>query len=618
MSARNIVPLIPRSLLFGNPNKIHPRISPDGIHLAYLAPAEGVLNIWIRTLSGIDDRALTHDTDRPVRLYWWSHDNTHILYLQDVGGDEDLRLYAVNLATGQTRDVIPFPRVQVRLIAADKNHPDDLLVAVNHENSRLHDAYHLHLPTGTCTLVAKNPGDVNQWLADPHFVVRGAWVMRSDGGTELRVRDDMKGGAWRTVGMWDKEDASVSYPIGFSANGASIYLIDARDANTSCLIRLDLANGHRDVIAADPQYDISTVLVHPDTHAPQAALFSRVRTEWLILDDTLCADLAAMQLLNPGNLSVVSRDDADRTWTIGFTTDNGPAAYYAFDRETKTATFLFTDYPELEPYTLAAMEPFAYTARDGLNIHGYLSFPPSVERFRLPTVLLVHGGPWTRDEWGFRPEAQWLANRGYLCVQVNFRGSSGYGKTFLSAGNREWGAKMHDDLVDAVEWVVNCGYADLTRLGIMGTSYGGYAALVGATFTPHLFRCAVDVVGPSNLITLMRTIPSYWSPMLAIFRQRIGDPDTNEEFLKSRSPLFKVDCIRIPVLIAQGANDSRVKRAESDQIVAAMEHNGVEYEYIVFPDEGHRFAKPENRLQFYAAVEKFLAKHLGGRFEGTT
>jgi dipeptidyl aminopeptidase/acylaminoacyl peptidase len=271
--------------------------------------------------------------------------------------------------------------------------------------------------------------------------------------------------------------------------------------------------------------------------------------------------------------------------------------------------------PELNKYELTRMEPISYTARDGLTIQGYMTFPSWKEKKNLPMVLNVHGGPWARDAWGYDPVTQWFANRGYACLQVNFRGSTGYGKDFVNAGDREWAAKMHDDLIDGVNWAVEQGYADSEKVAIFGGSYGGYAALVGATFTPDVFRCAVDIVGPSNLVTLLKSIPPYWSTMLAMFHKRVGNPDTEEEFLKSRSPLFKVDQIEIPILIAQGANDPRVKQAESEQVVEAMKKKGLAYEYMLFPDEGHGFARPENRLKFYAAAEKFLAKHLGGRYE---
>jgi dipeptidyl aminopeptidase/acylaminoacyl peptidase len=341
----------------------------------------------------------------------------------------------------------------------------------------------------------------------------------------------------------------------------------------------------------------------------------RERSEIAVLDPDLARDVERVRSLHPGDLGFAGRDHADRTWLASFSADDGPIAYYSYDRQSGEGRFLFSHRPELERYTLARMEPFTVTARDGLSLHGYLSFPPGVDRSGLPAVLFVHGGPWARDAWGFDPYAQWFANRGYLCVQVNFRGSTGYGKAFVNAGDREWGGRMHDDLLDTVSWLVERGWADPGRIGIYGGSYGGYAALAGAAFTPDVFSCAVDLVGPSNLKTLIESIPPYWRPVIAQFHQRVGNPETEAEFLWSRSPLSRADQIRIPLLIGQGANDPRVKQAESEQIVAALREKGIPHEYLLYPDEGHGFVKPENRLSFQAAAERFLAEHLGGRFE---
>jgi dipeptidyl aminopeptidase/acylaminoacyl peptidase len=392
-------------------------------------------------------------------------------------------------------------------------------------------------------------------------------------------------------------------------------MVSSEGANAARLVRLGLAGGDRKVIYADPRYDVESVVLHPDTREPELVTVVRDRAEIEAVDPALAEELARIRAVHPGDPAFLGRDHDDRTWLLAFTADDGPVAYYAWDRAEQRASFLFVHRPELERYQLAGMEPFSFTARDGLEVHGYLSFPPGASRSGLPTVLNVHGGPWYRDIWGFNPEVQWFANRGYLCVQVNFRGSTGYGKAFLNAGDREWGAAMHDDLVDAVNHVVERGFTDPARVAIYGGSYGGYAALVGATFTPDLFRCAVDLVGPSNLKTLIESIPPYWKPMVALFNTRVGNPETEVDFLWSRSPLSKVDQIRIPVLIAQGANDPRVKQAESEQIVTAMRDKGIAYEYLLFPDEGHGFAKPENRLRFYAVAERFLATHLGGRHE---
>jgi dipeptidyl aminopeptidase/acylaminoacyl peptidase len=392
-------------------------------------------------------------------------------------------------------------------------------------------------------------------------------------------------------------------------------MVSSVGANTGRLLRMDIATGESEVIAEDPQYDLAGVRLHPDTREPLYVAFLRDRIEYQVLDQSVAPDLEALLAVEDGDLTILNEDDEDRTWLAAYMADDGPVRYYAYDRASRSSTFLFEHQPALSAYTLSKMEPFSFTARDALEIHGYLTFPPEVGRTGLPAVVNVHGGPWVRDAWGYDGEAQWLANRGYLCVQVNYRGSTGYGKAFVNAGDREWGAKMHDDVIDAVNWVVEQGYADPERIAIYGGSYGGYAALVGAAFTPDVFRCAVDIVGPSSLSTLINSIPPYWAPMIAQFHTRVGNPETEPDFLWSRSPLSRVDDIRIPILVAQGANDPRVKQAEAEQIVAALKEKGIDHEYLLFPDEGHGFAKPENRLRFYAAAERFLAKHLGGRYE---
>jgi dipeptidyl aminopeptidase/acylaminoacyl peptidase len=613
MTTKPQIELIPRNVLFGNPVKTSPRIAPDGKRMAYLAPVNNVLNVWVGTVGG-DFQPATQDTERGIRSYTWAHDNQHILYIQDTGGNENWHLYATNLETKETRDLTPFENVQARVIDSSKHFPNELLIGLNRDNPQVHDVYHLDLPTGELTLVAKNPGNVAGWLADTNFKVRGAVTAQPDGGLELLVRDNEQS-EWSKVLTWNADDALNSGPVGFTGDGQSLYLEDARDANASRLVKLNLATGDLMLIAEDPQYDVSSVMIHPDTYEVQAVAFNRDRLEWTLLDESIQLDFDRIRDIHEGDFSLVSRDDADDTWLIAFNVDNGPIPFYAYSREAQSATFLFDNQPDLSKYTMASMQPIAFTSRDGLTVHGYLTLPSGTDAKNLPMVLNVHGGPWARDGWGYNPEAQWFANRGYACLQVNFRGSTGYGKNWLNAGDHEWGRNMHNDLVDAVEWAIAQGTADPEKVAIYGGSYGGYAALVGATFTPDLFCCAVDIVGPSNLVTLIHSVPPYWATFLATFHKRVGNPDTEEEFLKSRSPLFKADQIKIPMLIAQGANDPRVKQAESEQIVAAMKSKGIDYEYMLFPDEGHGFAKPENRIKFYAAAEKFLAQHLGGRYE---
>ncbi len=606
--------LIPREVLFGNPVKMAPQISPNGKMMAYLAPVNNVLNVWVKTVGKEDDRAVTKDEDRGIRWYFWAEDSEHIMYLQDVGGDENWRLYGVNLKTDEIKDLTPYEDVQVQIIHSDKHFPNELLIAMNKENPKVHDVYHLDLPTGELELVAKNPGNISSWLADANLKVRCAEAATPEGGFELMVRENEQAD-WEKLLTWDSEDNMTSWTVSFTKDGNFLYLVDSRNVNAGRLVKMEIKTGNIEVLAEDPQYDVWDVMIHPDSYEVQAVAFFKARQEWVVLDESIKDDFESIAKLDDGDYFVEGRDNADETWLVYFTKDNGPQSYYTYDRKKKKGTFLFDHMPELNKYKLARMEPISFMARDGLTIHGYITFPVWKERKNLSMVLLVHGGPWARDYWRYNPRAQWFANRGYVCLQVNFRGSWGYGKDFVNAGDREWGAKMHDDLVDAVNWAVEKGYASPEKVAIFGGSYGGYAALVGATFTPDVFCCAVDACGISNLVTWIKSVPPYWLTGLAMIHKRMGNPDTEEEFLKSRSPLFKVDQIKIPILIGQGANDPRVKQAESEQIVEAMKKKGLEYEYILFEDEGHGFAKPENRLKFFAAAEKFLAKHLGGRYE---
>ncbi len=606
--------LIPREIIFGNPVKASPQISPDGTMMAYLAPVENVLNVWVKTVGKDDDRPVTKDTNRGIRNYFWASDNHHMLYLQDVGGNENWRLYGVDLGAGAIKDYTPYDSVQVRVTAREKHFPNELLIEMNKDNRELHDVYHLDLTTSELRPVAKNPGNVIGWVADANFKVRGALMSTADGGFDLMIRDTEES-EWRKLVNWDNENNLTSGPVSFTKDGRGIFLMDSRNVNASRLTKMDLASGKQEVIAEDPEYDVSNALVHPDTYEIQAVAFDKDRTAWTVLDKSIKKDFDGIAKLTRGDFNVYDRDDADRTWLVGFTADNGSPTYWAWDRKKQQGIKLFSARPELDKYTLATMEPIQFKTRDGLTVHAYLTLPANSSGKNLPLVLNVHGGPWTRDGWGYDGEAQWLANRGYACLQVNYRGSTGYGKKFLNAGDREWGGKMHNDLVDAVNWAIAKGLADPQKVAIYGGSYGGYAALVGATFTPDLFCCAVDIVGPSNLITFLNSVPPYWATLKATFHKRIGDPEKDAEFLKSRSPLFKVDNIKIPMLIAQGANDPRVNQAESEQVVEAMKQKGIKVEYMLFPDEGHGFAKPENRLKFYGAAEKFLAQYLGGRYE---
>jgi dipeptidyl aminopeptidase/acylaminoacyl peptidase len=500
------------------------------------------------------------------------------------------------------------------VIAHEKEYPDEILLGINKDNPQLHDVYHLDLESGELEKLFDNPGVVG-WVADTDLKVRAAMRPLADGGSELLARRPGAGAdEWSVVLQVDSDDSLGTGPVAFTADGVRLYVLTSKDANASRLVLVDLSTGWGSVLAEHEQYDVGGVILHPDSRELQMVTFVMDKSEHVIVDPMIQADIDGIRAIQSGDFTLAGRDHADRTWLVAFTVDDGPVTYYAWDREAKKSTRLFDHQPALNDYRLSPMEPFQFKSRDGLDVHGYATFPVGAEA-KLPAVINVHGGPWARDLWGFSPEAQWLANRGYLCVQVNFRGSTGYGKQFLNAGNKEWAGKMHDDLLDAVDFICRQGWADRDRIAIMGGSYGGYAALVGATFTPDVFRCAVDVVGPSNLKTLIESIPPYWAPIVSQFHMRVGNPETEEEFLWSRSPLSRVDQITIPILVAQGANDPRVKQAEAEQIVAAMKDKGIDHEYLLYPDEGHGFARPENRMHYYAAAERFLARHLGGRYE---
>ncbi|MGH3422023.1 MAG: alpha/beta hydrolase family protein, partial [Streptosporangiaceae bacterium] len=396
-----------------------------------------------------------------IRSFGWAHDDRHLLYVQDTGGDENWRLYDVDLDTMQRRDLTPFDGVQARIVAADRKFPHEILVGLNRADPRLHDVYRLDLITGELTLEVPNPGLIG-WVADARLVVRAAIKPQPDGGYILQVRDDGQA-EWRPLLTISGDDAPGTQLIGFSEDGITLLATTSAGADTARLVRIGVATGAIEVLAEDPEADVAGVRVQPDTRQPQIVMFGKDRLDYLALDPAVAADLTAIRALHPGDPSFHGADHADATWLIGFTNDTGPVSFYAYDRATRTGRFLFEHQPELSRYQLAPMEPFRFTARDGLVIPGYLTFPPGAGRRGLPTVLYVHGGPQARDGWGFNGRAQWLANRGYLCVQVNYRGSTGYGKAFVNAGDREWGGKMHDDLVDAVAFVTGRGWADPAR-----------------------------------------------------------------------------------------------------------------------------------------------------------
>ncbi len=607
--------LIPRDLLFGNPERASPELSPDGLRLAWLAPdTKNVLQVWVKTLGKDDDKIVTADKKRGIRQFYWAKDNRTLLYLQDADGDENFHVYGVDLDSGNVRDYTAFQGVRAGVEDLNPDFPNEVLLTLNLRDRSLFDVYRLSLKNGALELDTRNPGDVSGWGTDPKFRVRLAQVATPEGGTEIRVRADEQS-PWTTFLKVGPEE--ILGPLGFTADGQSLFLMSSIGRDTAAVVERNIATGAEREVAASAEVDAGGAQIHPRRHVVEAVAFSPGRTIWRVVDPAVQEDFAGLAKAHDGDFFVTSRTEADDAWLVGFHSDRAPGRFYKWDRRTKQATLLFLTRPKLEGFTLAEMKAVVIPARDALSIHSYLTVPAGVPARNLPLVLYPHGGPWARDEWGFNPPAQWLANRGYAVLQPNFRGSTGYGKKHLNAGNKQWGLKMHDDLIDSVNWAVREGIADPRRIGIMGGSYGGYCALAAITFTPEVFACSVDIVGPSNLKTLIGTIPPYWKPIRSVFNVRLGNVDDpkDADLIQRASPLNSANKIVRPLLIGQGANDPRVKQAESEQIVAAIEKNGGKVTYVLYPDEGHGFARPENRTDFNARAEAFLGDYLGGRVE---
>ncbi|MEK6644348.1 MAG: S9 family peptidase [Planctomycetota bacterium] len=614
-------PLIPRSVLFGNPDKAGPQISPDGKHLAYLAEVNGVMNVWVGPVDKPESaKAVTEDKKRGIRQYFWAFNSDMILYVQDKGGDENWHVYATNLRDNKTTDLTPMDGIAARIQQVSHKFPDEVLIAANDRDKTLHDIHRVNLRTAERKLIEKNTGYVG-YLSDDDFNVRVALKMTPDGSQEMHKNE---GGAWTLFTTIPSEDNLTTSPGGFDKTGKTLYMMDSRGRNTSALFAMDFATGEKKQIAEDAKADVDDLMMHPTENTIQAVSFNYDRTRWEILDPSIKGDIDYLEKACNGELNITSRTLDDKHWIATYVTDDGPVKYYAYDRTAKKAKFLFSNRSKLEGLPLAKMHPVVIKARDNLNLVSYLTLPVDSDpknsgtpNKALPMVLNVHGGPWARDQWGFNGSHQWLANRGYAVLSVNYRGSTGFGKNFINAANKEWSGKMHDDLIDAVKWAIDKKIADPKKIAIMGGSYGGYATLVGLTFTPDTFACGVDIVGPSNINTLLATIPPYWKPMIDMFRTRVGDNQSDEgrKFLDSCSPLTKVDQIKKPLLIGQGANDPRVKQSEADQIVKSMKDKNIPVAYVLYPDEGHGFARPENRTSFNALTEGFLSKHLGGRAE---
>jgi dipeptidyl aminopeptidase/acylaminoacyl peptidase len=613
--------LIPRKVLFGNPERTAPYLSPDGTKIAFTAAIDGVMNLWVAPVDDIAAaKPVTQEKRRPIMKYFWARNGGYLLYMQDQAGNENFHLYAVDLSTNSTRDLTPHKNVRAEVIADSYDRPDELLVGLNNRDPRWHDVWLLNIVTGESKLVLKNEGFAAT-LADNSLAVRLAAKSLPDGGQEY-VRLD--GAEWKPFVTIPGDDALTTEPLFFTSDGKAFYMIDSRGRDKSALVKVDVATRKSTVIGAADKADISSVIKNPRTHEILAYASEYDRMEWKAVKPEIKPDIAFLDKQVSGYWSILSQSEDGNLWTLWVDNPGEPIKFGLFDRKKRSLKTLFAARPSLEGAPLPRIHPHVIKARDGLDLVSYVTLPKGsdangdgIPDKPLPLVLHVHGGPWARDSFAYSPPNAWLANRGYAVLAVNFRGSTGFGKSFVNAGDKEWAGKMHNDLLDAVDWAVKERIAQKDKVAIYGSSYGGYAALVGLTFTPKKFACGVSIVGPSNLQTMLTNVPPYWASWLDTFKRRVGDLATKDgkALLKARSPLFRADKIERPLLIAHGANDPRIKQTESNQLVRAAARKGLPVTYVLYADEGHGFARPENRLSFYAVSEAFLAQCLGGRAE---
>lgn len=604
-------PLLPRQALLSDAVNDPPQVSPDGNRLAWVSAANGLPNVWLRSVTTNDARLLSLDPRGSIRHVTWQRDSQAVLYLQETDGTGIQHLMQAHVGTGILRDLTPFTGVQGALVATSDRFPGQILAALNLVNRRRPDIFRIDVRTGALSLEAEGAADIGVWYADDHLGLRLAQMTLPDGTPAFGTRADARS-MWRPILRWDADDA-VNRVVGFGPSGSNVWLISSVKATAPRLLDLNLATGSAATLASDPRYDVTSVLLHPVSNTIDAVQFYRARAQWMIINTNLLGDFEALRKYQDADIDVLSRDMADRFWTVSLTSDRAPVLYALYDRTTRTVTPLFSERPILAASTFAPVKPISLKARDGLPLEGYLTLPPGLEPKGLPTVLLVHGGPWSRVAWGFDPEAQWLANRGYAVVQINFRGSTGYGKPHLDAGDKQWGGAMLDDVVDARAWAVAQGTADEARIAIMGTGFGGHAVLSALCRYPKLFAAGVSLSAPPSLPTLLKSVPTNAVTLRGLLARRVGDPEKDAARLQDQSPLRRAAFITAPLLATLGGRDPQVDLKEMDQFVAAIRQEGRHVEYLFFPDDTTGLRDPANRLRHTAAVEAFLARHLGGR-----
>ncbi|PSJ72173.1 S9 family peptidase [Sphingobacteriales bacterium UPWRP_1] len=602
----NHLPRIPLRDFFRNPEKVAFKISPNGSHIAFMAPYQHRMNIFVQPASGGEPTRITAETDRNIAGYFWANNQT-LLYFKDNGGDENFHLFTVNINGTGNRDVTPFGDVVARLIDELPENNDEVLIALNKRQPELFDVYRFNVNTGQLQMAAENPGNIAEWLTDHEGKIRVA--VASDGVNHQLLYRDTEDQPFRTI-MTTNFRQTLS-PQLFTPDNRYVYAVSNIGRDKSALVVFDIANGKElQEIYAHPEVDVASVIYSYKQKKLLGASFITWTTEFAFFDPGRQQLQQTLEQLLQRKVYVVDKDKEEQNYIVAATGDRTYGTYYLYNTTTGNLQKLADISPWLKEDDLCEMKPITYTSRDGLTIHGYLTLPKGVEPQNLPVVVNPHGGPWHRDVWCFNPEVQFLANRGFAVLQMNFRGSTGYGRAFWEASFKQWGKTMQNDITDGVQWLIDQGIADPERVAIYGGSYGGYAVLAGLTFTPHLYACGIDFVGVSNLFTFLNTIPPYWKPFLDMMYEMVGHPEKDKQYLTEASPVFHVHQIKAPLFVAQGAKDPRVNINESDQIVNALRNNGVEVQYMVKDNEGHGFHNQENKFEFYEAMEQFLEEHL--------
>lgn len=606
------VRLIPLRDFFKNPEKTSFQLSPNGEYIAFLMPWEKRLNIHVQKIGEDKVVKVTDATNRDISGYFWANNN-RLVYLQDKAGDENFHAYAVDIDGSNPKELTPFENVKVQLIDDLEDIEDEMLIGMNKRNPRIFDVYRININTGDMKIIAENPGNIQGWITDNSGKLRVATT--TDGVNSSLLYRKSEKDEFKTIVTTNFKD-SIS-PLFFTFDDNNIYVSSNIDRDKSAIYKYDIENGKNlELIYENNEVDVSSLLRSKKRKIITGVSYYTDKNQTHFFDEERKSLQTALEQQLPGYEVVVTSMSKDETKVLVRTySDKSKGAYYYYDIDKKELKKLVDVSPWLNESEMADMKPIKYQSRDGLTIHGYLTLPKNKEAVNLPVVINVHGGPWARDRWGFNPEVQFLANRGYAVLQMNFRSSTGYGKDFWMKGFKQWGLTMQDDITDGVNWLIAEGIADPKRVGIYGASYGGYATLAGLAFTPDLYACGVDYVGVANMFTILESLPPYWELGRQMFYEMMGDPVKDKELLEKVSPVFHADKIKAPLFIAQGAQDPRVKKAESDQMVEALKKRGIDVPYLVKDNEGHGFRNEENRFDFYESIEPFLAKYLGGRCE---